>query len=269
MATEPFISQPLPLPVSIAGLVNVNTNAAQACMAAINYEVMVAWHTLASPAAKQRFFNEAYPALKVGLGEYIDAMSVAKPKMLHHVYEWKMEGDPAGRLWRTKKVITGESSFKINYYFTMSKKVVPIDPVLKIPGPTGRSVTKSVIFRNKAIIMEDGQPVVVKIYPPKMLTIPEPSNPRGFIFYPYSAVVKNPGGVGVKLGFSRAFSSWFVTGLATKYLKASGVYDRVAARTTIAGNKIPAKIKKLTIGGSISKQEIKALALAASEAVNI
>lgn len=267
MATKPIIHQPPVTPPIKGGSTLIYTNVAQAAMAAINYEVMVAWHSMGSTAAKQRFMADAYPALKVGLGEYIDAKAHTNPKSLHHVYEWGMVGEPAGRLWKTKMTRTGSGSMRIQYYFVNSKRVVPINPILKKPGPSGSFVSKSHVFKEKAIVMEGGNPVVITRKSSKFLAIPQGRFDGGkfgkeITFTKGPIVVRNPGGTATKLGFSKAFSMWFRSGLATKYLKTTGAYSRVAARTTRAGKMIPSRIRHVGISGSITVAEIEALALA-------
>ena len=268
METKPVILQPPKIPIVSNGVMGVQTNVAQAAMAAINYELMVAWHSMGSSEAKQRFFTEAYPVLKEGLGEYIDARALTNHKELHHVYEWGMVGDPAGRLWNIRKIKTGPDSFKIEYYFLVSKRTVPIDPILKTRGTSGAFVSKSTVFKNKAIVMESGEPVVITRKSSKFLTIPASNfeslnSGKGIIFTKGPIIVRSPGGRATKGSFSRNFSIWFRSGLATKYLKASGAYARVAERTTRSGRVIPARISKLGISGSISAAEIDGMAMAA------
>ena len=267
MATKPIIHQPAKIPPIKGGNTLIYTNVAQASMAAINYEIMVAWHSMGSIAAKQKFMTDVYPALKIGLGEYIDAKAHTNPKSLHHVYEWNMVGEPAGRLWRTKMTRTGSGSMRINYYFVNSKRVVPINPILKKPGPSGSFVSKSHIFKDKAIVMEGGNPVVISRKSSKFLAIPEGKFDGSkfgnqITFTKGPIVVRNPGGAATKLGFARAFSMWFGSGLATKYLKTTGAYNRVSARTTRAGKMIPSRIRNVGISGAITVAEIEALALA-------
>lgn len=267
VATKPIIHQPAKIPPIKGGNTLIYTNVAQAAMAAINYEVMVAWHSMGSPAAKQRFMTDVYPALKIGLGEYIDARAHTNPRSLHHVYEWEMVGDPVGRLWKTKMTRTGSGSMRIQYYFVNSKRVAPINPILKKAGPSGSFVSKSHIFKEKAIVMEGGNPVVITRKSSKFLTIPQGKFDGGrfgkqITFTKGPIIVRNPGGVATKLGFAKAFSMWFRSGMATKYLRTTGAYNRVSARTTRAGKMIPSRIRHVGISGAITVAEIEALALA-------
>lgn len=264
METKPLIRQPAKTNVSAGKIINIQTNVAQVVMGALNYELMVAWHGLASTSAKQRFYDKAFPVLKQGFGEYVDARALTNPASLHHVYEWNRVGDKSARLWTIKKVNSGES-FKIVYSFLNSKIVVPIDPILKTRGASGRSVTKSYIFKNKAIIMESGTPVVIKRKQAKFLTIPS-TNFNGNInknitFTKGPITVRSPGGKQTKLGFSKAFEIWFGSGLATKYLKSSNVFSILEEHVSRSGKNIPSKIKKLSIKGSLTASEIERLAI--------
>ncbi len=268
LATKPVINQPTRIATPSGKSISVESNAAQVVMAAINYEVLVAWHSMASPAAKEKFYAKAYPALKKGFGEYVDAKSLTNPRSLHHVYEWNKNGQAAARLWNIKKSGASSESFKISYYFNMSQTVAPIDPVLKKPGPSGKFVSKSAVFKNKAIVMESGQPVVVKRKTAKYLAIPAKSfnasgSSRGIVFTRGPVTVRNPGGGLTTGAFNRTFIGWFGSGSATKYLKSAGVYKSMEQHTTRAGNNVPAKIKRLSIRGSMSKSEIEALAQSA------
>ena len=268
LATKPVINQPAPIPIPTGKSISAESNVAQAVMAAINYEVMVAWHSLASPSAKERFYEKSYPALKKGFGEYVDAKSLTNPKSLHHVYEWNKVGQPPARLWNIKKSKGSSESFKISYYFNLSKTVAPIDPILKKPGPSGKFVSKSAVFKNKAIVMEAGNAVVVKRKTAKYLAIPAKNfngsgSSRGIVFSRGPVTVRSPGGGLTTASFNKTFIGWFGSGLATKYLKSAGIYKSLEDHTSRAGNNIPGKIKKLSIRGSISKSEIESLAQAA------
>lgn len=268
LATKPAINQPSPIPIPTGKSISAESNAAQVIMATINYEVMVSWHSMASPAAKEKFYAKAYPALKKGFGEYVDAKSLTNPRALHHVYEWNKNGQPVARLWNIKRNKGGPDSFKIMYYFNVSKTVAPIDPILKKPGPSGKFVTKSAVFKNKAIVMESGQPVVVKRKTAKYLAIPAKNfngsgSSKGIVFTRGPVTVRNPGGGFTTGAFNKAFIGWFGSGLATKYLKSAGIYKSLEEHTSRAGNNVPARIRNLNIRSSISKSEIESLAQAA------
>jgi hypothetical protein len=73
---------------------------------------------------------------------YMDALARSNPSMYHHVYEWNMVGEPAGRLFQLR-VFPKPNGAIITYELLQSV----------IPNNNG------VVFANKATIMESGADV--------------------------------------------------------------------------------------------------------------
>lgn len=93
---------------------------------------------------------------------WIDALAAARPKELHHVYEWGQLGQPNGRLWES--VLRGRGRERVaTIIWKASKKASPVPEQLLEPGPTGKSVKPGVhIFYWKAPVMESGARITVR-----------------------------------------------------------------------------------------------------------
>lgn len=75
------------------------------------------------------------------------------PKTYHHLYEWNKTGVDSQRLFRVKRVSSGNrSSVEIN--LKPSRTQVPLAKQLTTPGKTNKSVTRRSVFKNKAEVME-------------------------------------------------------------------------------------------------------------------
>lgn len=125
----------------------------------------------------------------------------------HHIYEWNKVGSEGGRLFRLFKRQTGSSSAEIYYKFNNSKAPSPIAPDLLIPGKTGKTVTRSGIFKRKAEVMENGNPVNFIT----RRTIAFSPREGGIVFVPSgkSVNIKNPGGSKTPGSFNSHFMSWW------------------------------------------------------------
>jgi len=246
--------------------INVQSNAPQVMPAALYYELEV-FHEATSGKQLSRFLDGVWKDLEGQVGSYIDSSAATNPGRLHHVYEWGGVGVRGMRLWRLKRLSRGNDGFQVGYHFVQSKKKAPIHPTLATPGPTGKRVTKTGVFKNKAIVMEMGTPVNVRPVTGKYLAIPTDKfrgykNKRGIAFTSKTVRVKNPGGKGVQQGFSRTLSGYFMSGLATKNLKRSGAFDRPAQVIKMAGEDIPVQIRKASIHQRISRSQAEAMAKA-------
>lgn len=124
----------------------------------------------------------------------------------HHVYEWNGTGKETDRLFRVIKRSMSSGSASIYYKFNNSKKNAPISPQLSTPGPTGKVVTKTGVFKRKAEIMESGRPV--SFITQKTIAIPSGS---GIKFIPSGKIIniKSPGGTATSGAFERHFQTWW------------------------------------------------------------
>lgn len=131
-----------------------------------------------------------------------------KPKAYHHIYEWNNVGSDASRLFFIYKESTANGNLVIKPGFIQSRTTVPIAPELLVAGKTGKSVHTKSIFRDKALVMETGNPVVYKVS--KNVPIPDSAG-INFIAAGTLVSIKNPGGLEVKGSFEKFFNMWFQT----------------------------------------------------------
>lgn len=233
----------------------------------LNYELAVAQEGFNNRQMK-KFLDKSYEVVSAGFGQYVDARARANPKSLHHIYEWKGVG--TNRLWALTKTGQTNKGFRISYRFMQSRKKAPISPILLEPNPkTGKVVTKTYVFRNKAMVMESGQSVTMRSRGSggNRVRMAYPTNRTlsgiGFTYGPLT--VKNPGGPQTTFGFQKVLAMYFGTGQATKELKMSGAMEGPTRRVKRAAEQIPASIRSMKIGGSMSYAAVQAAASAAVE----
>jgi len=95
---------------------------------------------------KKIFLDRLGKGVVFALGQYIDVQARGNPSALHHVYEWYKTGSPSSRL------------FDLDY--TVSN--VGLSVMSKFKQSKTLSETANTPFYNKASIMENGTPVVIK-----------------------------------------------------------------------------------------------------------
>jgi hypothetical protein len=272
------------MPKAGIGGVTIETSAPEQIIGALMYEFYVAKATL-DGVGMERFMDEAYERTKNNFEMWMDAKSLQRQRELSHVYEWGRVGDPGGRLFRLHRRKGSTNSFQITYNFINSRRVVPIHPRLREPGPTGKFVKKSSIFRRKADVMEQGLPVVIRPRGDNYLAIPvknaefrgyingrhTDSSGYGIAFSRGPIRVRQPGGPLARDGFGRNYRNYFNSGTALKQLKASGTLERPARTAKIAGENLPTEIRHMGFKhGSMNMTAIKAYAeKAVAAAVNL
>ena len=249
-------------PTKGTGAVSLSTNGIARMSSAVTYELMVAWHSMAGPVARKKFFDEAFEELEFAFGQYIDTKAKSNPKALQHVYEWGQNGSV--RLWRIKRTGSNDDGFKIKFNFVQSKTVAPIDPILKIAGPSGKVVKKSSIFKNKATVIELGTPVIIKRKTSNWLAIPSyrmssSTSSNGITFSKGPIVINNPGGREAKLMFTKSFSGWF-TNQGSRMVKNSNAVKKLEKRAKLAGQNPPTRIRNISMSGKVSFSEIDSMA---------
>lgn len=241
----------------------IKTPAPEQISAALSYEFHVI-HEAVTGRQQDKFLNAVWNRLDKNLGAYLDAKARIDRARLHHVYDWGSVGDPSARLFRIHRRVS-PNGFRVAYNFVQSRRVAPIAPILKVPGPTGKVVTKTTIFKNKARVMEEGTPVIVRRKTARYLAIPATavggySNSRGIIFSKGPVTVRYPGGIATKAGFARTINGYFQSGLAMRELKASGVLDKPLKVIRRAGQNIPVTISRAKFNQKISGDAAKRMA---------
>lgn len=218
--------------------------------AAIYYKTHVLAKLKTSKAFNSKFTKVLFDQIDKDFGEYIDAKARMNPKTLHHVYEWKQIGSPTSRLFKIKVVSSQGTSFSIGSEFKMSKSLVP----------TQKGKHRHV-FANKAFIMEQGQPVVIKPRSAERLVF----DVNGYTVYMpkgASVTVRRPGGNAAKQSFESAKRQFFTSNLVSQSIKRSG-FQQLFSNAMSSALKTPANVRRVQY--SFSPNTLRAAADTALE----
>lgn len=200
--------------------------------AAIYYKTHVLAKLKTSKAFNSKFTKVLFDQIDKDFGEYIDAKARMNPKTLHHVYEWKKVGTPSARLFKIKVVSSQGTAFSIGSEFKMSKSMVP----------TKKGKHRHV-FANKAFIMEQGQPVVIKPKSAERLVF----DVSGYTVYMpkgESVTVRRPGGTAAKQSFESAKRHFFTSDLVSQSIKRSG-FQKLFSSAMSSALKTPANVRRV------------------------
>lgn len=154
----------------------------------------------------------------------MDSYAALNPEQFHHVYEWgksygshETVGVPQFRLWKLMIVGTGRER-GVSYTFLPSKRPVPIEEELLVPGKRGKTVLTDVhIFTWKATVMEYGLPVSISPKLGNFLVFPDPQS--GKLVFTRRTINTVPGKDKLRGNFHSFFQAWW-TGVANT------VFDR-------------------------------------------
>lgn len=142
---------------------------------------------------------------------------------LHHVYEWRMIGLPAGRLWKHKLVGRGAHR-EATFAFTASKTKILTpkerrenetgisgnDPITEVPQENiDRLQNRAYFFYWKAPVMEYNMPVFIAPVNARRLFVPVRGAKKGFILS-QGHYVSNPGGQNTG-AFTQFWVTWWNT----------------------------------------------------------
>lgn len=153
---------------------------------------------------KSKFLIGFGAAVIESLKLYIDANARVNPEMLHHIYEWNRVGSPESRLFELSYTANA-LGLSINSKFSQSRSV--------------KQGSKEP-FYNKASIMENGIPVIIR---------PRRSDVLAFnigaeqIFTKSEITIENPGGSAVAGSFEKTFRSFFSKYFSQAFLTSSGI----------------------------------------------
>lgn len=155
---------------------------------------------------KKVFLNSLGAGIKEILEGFIDSNARSNPQALHHIYEWYKVGSPDARLFDISYTVSGIGlSFSSSFRQSNSIK-------------DGSSAP----FYNKAKIMEDGIPVVIKPKQSSVLVFEEDGET---VFTKSPVEVLNPGGTRVEGSFERIVNMFFTRYFTQSFLRSSGVSD--------------------------------------------
>lgn len=178
--------------------------------AALYYQAGVLAELETSKGFQRQFKSVIFNQIQKDFGEYVDAKARISPSSLHHVYEWNRVGDPTARLFKLTAKDFDNLSFRVLTDFKLSKTAVPSNI-----GNTRH------VFRNKAFVMEQGQPLVIKPVKAERLVF----EIRGsVVFMPKgeSVTIRSAGGGKTTSRYKIAYSQFFTGRLVSESIKKSG-----------------------------------------------
>ena len=157
---------------------------------------------------KKIFLDNMGKGVIYTLGRYIDVEAKANSSALHHVYEWYQTGSPSARLFDIDYTVSNVG-LSINSTFRQSRTVAE---------------DGTVPFYNKASIMENGIPVLIK---PKRTALRFRAGGEE-VFTRRPVNVRNPGGEEVQGSFERTFDEFMRNYFTQGFLRASGLIDYIS-----------------------------------------
>jgi hypothetical protein len=178
---------------------------------------------LTTVRTKNQLMNTAFSLSSLKFIKQTNAMGRSAKKRLHHVYEWGGVGKESGRLFRLIKKQASGGNASVYYRFNNSKKMSPIARSLKVPGPTGKIVKTSGIFKKKAEVMESGRPV--SFITKRHIAF---SSGNGIVFIPPGKTIsiKSPGGNETTGSFEEHFRTWWMINFPTS-LDSAGIPQKL------------------------------------------
>jgi hypothetical protein len=173
---------------------------------------------------KKVFLDNLGRGVIFALGQYVDVEARANKEALHHVYEWYQTGSPQARL------------FDITY--TVSNLGLSLNSTFRQSRTIQQDATTP--FYNKAKIMENGIPVVIR---PKKNSVLRFYEGGETVFTSKPVTVRNPGGNQVEGSFERIFDEFMTRYFTQAFLRASGISDYIS-NPVIYKKNLPAGAKQ-------------------------
>ena len=173
---------------------------------------------------KKVFLDNLGRGVIFALGQYVDVEARANKEALHHVYEWYQTGSPQARL------------FDITY--TVSNLGLSLNSTFRQSRTLQQDATAP--FYNKAKIMENGIPVVIR---PKKNSVLRFYQGGETVFTSKPVTVRNPGGNQVEGSFERIFDEFMTRYFTQAFLRASGISDYIS-NPVIYKKNLPAGAKQ-------------------------
>jgi len=198
----------------------------------VYYEAAVISKLTSNAQFKALFTKTIFDQINTDFGNYVDALARSKPKSLHHVYEWKRNGNKESRLFKLNKISEEGLSFRVNHEFLPSRSMVP--------SSGGR---RRHMFANKASIMEAGKPLVIRPKNAERLVF-EVDGETVFMPKGRSVTVRRPGGSAATNQFTLAHSRFFSGRLVNESIKKSG-FQRIFNSSITKALRVPSNIKKV------------------------
>ena len=211
------------------------------------YEAAVLSKLTSNAEFKALFKTTIFNQIEKDFGQYVDAQARTKPKSLHHVYEWNKTGSPTARLFDLYLIDTAGLSFRIGRDFKLSKSAVPSqNPKTK----------RRYVFANKASVMEEGMPVVIRPRSAERLVF-ELDGSTVFMPKGASVTVKRPGGKAATNQFALTYGRFFGGQLVNASIKSSG-FQRIFNTRLAKALNVPVNIRKVQYSFSAGKIRLQA-----------
>lgn len=175
--------------------------------------------------------------IKEILYEFIDTTARMEPKRLHHIYEWYQTGSPDARIYDLQCTYTGRG-ISTSYTFSQSKSV---------------SNGASTPFYNKASIMENGIPVVIR---PRNSDVLAFGDGDQTIFTRKPVHVDNPGGTAVQGALAETIKLFFNNYLSQMFLDVTGIRKELSDISEFNSGFIKSKSGGYNLGVETGKKWI-------------
>jgi len=177
---------------------------------------------------KQNTKNIARAVGSIAAKDFIKSLnrtSRSSKSEFHHLYEWGEVGKDSARLFKLKRSVSG-SDIQINVILKKSKKRVPIARGLKKQGISGKNVTKSYIFKDKAEIMESGKPI--RWIAKNNIVFLKNGKSGPLVFRGRGTVIENkfPGGRNTTNSLQKYIKKW-ETGMAQSAINKSKIFNKL------------------------------------------
>ena len=230
---------------SVPGIIKDSTVAQ--ISAFLYYEAAVLSKLTTNAEFKNLFKTTIFNQIEKDFGQYVDAQARVKPKSLHHVYEWNKAGNPTARLFDLYLIDSGGLSFRIGRDFKLSKSAVP---------SKNKKQKKRYVFANKASVMEEGMPLVIRPRSAERLVF-ELDGATVFMPKGTSVTVKRPGGKAATNQFALTYGRFFGGQLVNSSIKSSG-FQRIFNAKIARALSVPTNIKKVQYSFSAGKIRVQA-----------
>ena len=230
---------------SVPGIIKDSTVAQVSAF--LYYEAAVISKLTTNAEFKNLFKTTIFNQIEKDFGQYVDAQARVKPKSLHHVYEWNKTGNPTARLFNLYLIDSEGLSFRIGRDFKISKSAVPT---------RNKKQKKRYVFANKASVMEEGIPIVIRPRSAERLVF-ELDGATVFMPKGTSVTVKRPGGKAATNQFALTYGRFFGGQLVNSSIKSSG-FQRIFNAKIARALSVPTNIKKVQYSFSAGKIRMQA-----------
>lgn len=186
-------------------------------------------------AGKTEFLNNFGSSIIESLKNFVDTNARISPETLHHVYEWYRTGSPEARLFDIDYIIR-DNTLSFNYTFSQSQSY-------------SKNSTKP--FYDKARVMEEGTPVIIKPRPNGVISF---DNDGEQVFTRKPVMVQNPGGQGVERGFENALDTFFNSYFTQSFIVSSGLEEHFGTAKEYKNNFVAGSKQGKSLGFRIGYQ---------------